>query len=201
MLRELNVPFTPASASLRGRAVTVPRPAQRGPESSYDPAMDETTLTVGDMVLRAIVALVCGAVIGLNRDLHHKGAGLRTFSLVALGTAGMAMGMLMFIHSSPDNVGRVAQGVLTGIGFLGAGVILRRADGERITGLTTAASIWFVAGLALLCGLGQLVLVGILLGLALLVLLFGRAVERLVERIFGADPRRSTDDEMSDGGT
>ena len=162
--------------------------------------MDATTLTVGDMVLRAVVALLCGAVIGLNRDLHHKGAGLRTFSLVALGTAGMTMGMLMFIRSSPDNVGRVAQGVLTGIGFLGAGVILRRADGERITGLTTAASIWFVAGLALLCGLGQLLLTAILLGLALLVLICGRAVERLMERIFGADTRGSADDDDSEGG-
>lgn len=162
--------------------------------------MDETTLTVGDMVLRAVIALVCGAVIGLNRDLHHKGAGLRTFGLVALGTAGIAMGMLVFVHSSPDNVGRVAQGVLTGIGFLGAGVILRRADGERITGLTTAAAIWFVAGLAFLCGLGQLVLVAILLGLSLLVLLFGRTVERLVEQVFGADPRDPAKDDFSDGG-
>ncbi len=162
--------------------------------------MDETTLTVGDMVLRAVLALACGAIIGLNRDLHHKGAGLRTFSLVALGTAGIAMGMLVFVRSSPDNVGRVAQGVLTGIGFLGAGVILRRADGERITGLTTAAAIWFVSGLSLLCGLGQLVLVAILLGLSLLVLLFGRAVERLVERIFGADARRPVDEDNSESG-
>ena len=160
--------------------------------------MDETTLTVGDMVLRALVALLCGAIIGLNRDLHHKGAGLRTFSLVALGTAGITMGMLVFVHSSPDNVGRVAQGVLTGIGFLGAGVILRRAGGERITGLTTAAAIWFVAGLSLLCGLGQLLLVAVLLGFSLLVLLFGGTVERLMERIFGTDTRSSTGEDISD---
>ena len=162
--------------------------------------MGVTTLTLGAMLLRAVVALVCGAVIGLNRDLHHKGAGLRTFSLVALGTAGITMGMLVLVGTSPDNVGRVAQGVLTGIGFLGAGVILRRADGERITGLTTAAAVWFVAGLALLCGLGQLLLVGLLLGLALLVLVGGGAVERLIERVFGADARAPAEDDSSDGG-
>ena len=151
--------------------------------------MDGYALTLGDIALRCGLALVCGAVIGLNRDLHHKGAGLRTFSLVALGTAGITIGMLMSIQPHPDNVGRVAQGVLTGIGFLGAGVILRGPDGIHVTGLTTAAAIWFVSGLALLCGLGHVGLVAILLGFALLVLIFGGTVERAVERICGADPR------------
>jgi putative Mg2+ transporter-C (MgtC) family protein len=143
-------------------------------------------LSVGEMMLRAVMALLCGAIIGLNRDLHHKGAGFRTFSLVALGTTGITIGMLMSLEPHPDNVGRVAQGVLTGIGFLGAGVILRGPDGVHVTGLTTAAAIWFVAGLALLCGLGYLLLVTVLLTLALMVLVGGGALERAVERRFGA---------------
>lgn len=162
--------------------------------------MDEATLTLGDMVLRASLALLCGAIIGLNRDLHHKGAGLRTFSLVALSTVGISMGMLIFVHHNADNIGRVAQGVLTGIGFLGAGVILRRPDGERITGLTTAAAIWFVAGVSILCGLGQLTLSGVLVALALLVLFGGGAVERLMERIFGKGQRGSSADDYTERG-
>ena len=162
--------------------------------------MDGYALTLGDIALRSALALLCGAVIGLNRDLHHKGAGLRTFSLVALGTAGITMGMLMSVQPHPDNVGRVAQGVLTGIGFLGAGVILRGPDGVHVTGLTTAAAIWFVAGLALLCGLGHVVLVAVLLGLALLVLVAGGALERAIERICEADPRDPPGSGSRDGG-
>ena len=146
--------------------------------------MDPSTLTLGDIVLRLLCAVACGGVIGLNRDLHHKGAGLRTFGLVALATAGVAIGALSTGTAHPDDFGRVMQGVLTGIGFLGAGVIMRRPDKGRVTGLTTAAAIWFVSGLALLCGLGQFLLVGLLAAMALLLLLFGRGVERLTERWF-----------------
>jgi len=149
--------------------------------------MEPALAALPELALRAAVALLCGAVIGLNRDLHHKGAGLRTFSLVALGTAGVTMGMMLAMAPAPDNVGRVAQGVLTGIGFLGAGVILRGSDGAHVTGLTTAAAIWFTSGVALLCGLGQLKLVGLLMALALLVLIGGGPVERAFERLLGRE--------------
>ena len=147
--------------------------------------MDHLHLTLADVGLRLALALACGAVIGLNRDLHHKGAGLRTFGLVALGTAGLSLAPQLAFAMPDDNVGRVIQGVLTGIGFVGAGVILRRSDSGRVTGLTTAAAIWYVAGLAVLCGLGQFALVAITLGLGFALLLFGGHLERLVERIFG----------------
>jgi putative Mg2+ transporter-C (MgtC) family protein len=150
--------------------------------------MGPSALSFGDIATRLGLALLCGAIIGLNRDLHHKGAGLRTFSLVALGTAGITIGMLVAIEPRPDNIGRVVQGVLTGIGFLGAGVILRRPDSGRVTGLTTAAAIWFVSGLALLCGLGHLTLVGLLLAFALAVLIGGGTLERAVERVLGKEP-------------
>jgi putative Mg2+ transporter-C (MgtC) family protein len=156
-------------------------------------------LSIGDIVARLALAMLCGGVIGLNRDLHHKGAGLRTFSLVALGTAGITIGMLVAIEPRPDNIGRVVQGVLTGIGFLGAGVILRRPDSARVTGLTTAAAIWFVSGLALLCGLGHLVLVALLLVFALAVLIGGRSVERAVEHVLGKQRAAPESDEPPEG--
>jgi putative Mg2+ transporter-C (MgtC) family protein len=157
--------------------------------------MAQPVLTFGDIALRLVLALVCGGIIGLNRDLHHKGAGLRTFGLVALATAGVTVGTLLLLGSQPDNIGRVVQGVLSGIGFLGAGVIMRRTDKGRVTGLTTAAAIWFVAGLAMLCGLGNFPLVGLMLGFAVALLVFGRSVELAVARIFG-----KASDESDEGG-
>jgi putative Mg2+ transporter-C (MgtC) family protein len=148
--------------------------------------MGLATTDFGQIVLRLGVALAAGGVIGLNRDLHRKGAGLRTFGLVALATAGVTIGLSSAFPGGTGDVSRVIQGMMAGIGFLGAGVIMRRPDSSRVTGLTTAAAIWFVAGLAVLCGLGELVLVGVMLGFALLLLLGGRALERLMEHIFGA---------------
>lgn len=159
--------------------------------------MTQPVLTFADIALRLVLALVCGGIIGLNRDLHRKGAGLRTFGLVALGTAGITIGMLLLLGSQPDNIGRVVQGVLAGIGFLGAGVIMRRPEKARVTGLTTAAAIWFVAGLAMLCGLGNFELVGLLLGLAFALLVSGRSIELLVEGVFG----KARDEDDDAGGT
>jgi putative Mg2+ transporter-C (MgtC) family protein len=160
--------------------------------------MNHMQLTFADIALRLVLALICGGLIGLNRDLHHKGAGLRTFGLVALGTAGITVGTLMVLESTNDNIGRVMQGVVTGIGFLGAGVIMRRPDRARVTGLTTAAAIWFVAGLAVLCGLGQVELTLILLALAFVLLLGGRPIERRVEQLF-AKPNVAAESPDPDG--
>ena len=131
--------------------------------------------------IRLGMAVFVGALIGLNRDLHHKPAGVRTHALVSLGTA------LMVIVVMPpgvddthryDALSRVIQGVLTGIGFLGAGVILRNPDKQHITGLTTAATIWVTSLLGIACGAGLYlpVLVALLFGTA--VLLFGGRLER-----------------------
>jgi putative Mg2+ transporter-C (MgtC) family protein len=161
--------------------------------------MGQSVLSFGEISLRLALALLCGGIIGLNRDLHHKGAGLRTFGLVALATAGITVGTLL-LASQADTVSRVIQGVMSGIGFLGAGVIMRRTDKGRVTGLTTAAAIWFVAGLAVLCGLGNFPLVALLLGLAVALLVGGRSIERLVEGIFGKAHDEDEDGEGSEGG-
>lgn len=107
------------------------------------------------VTVRLLAALLVGGLIGLEREKTGKAAGLRTHMLVALGTtlfvvASTEMGM----HE--DAVSRVVQGIATGIGFLGAGSILKLADQQRIRGLTTAAGIWMTAALSVAIGVGQL---------------------------------------------
>ena len=118
-----------------------------------------------DVALRLSAAVAIGGAIGLDRELRHKSAGVRTIGLVTLGAA------LAVLAVSPDlaATSRVLQGTLAGIGFLGAGVIMRH--GRTIEGLTTAASIWTAAALGAACGLGawQPVVIGSALVLVLLV--------------------------------
>jgi putative Mg2+ transporter-C (MgtC) family protein len=143
-----------------------------------------------EMMLRLLVAASLGGVLGLNRVLHGKPTGFRTLALVSLGSA-MATMAVLFGNSpvgeaDPNPLSRVVQGVLTGIGFLGAGVILRDAGGH-VKGLTTAATIWAAAVLGIFCGLGRLGVAGLSTLLALGILHGGVAVERLAERIFKND--------------
>src|SRR5262245_10908865 len=104
-----------------------------------------------EILVRLSCALVCGVVIGLNRDLHGKPAGVRTFGLVSLGSAVVILASLQASPENADAMSRVLQGILTGIGFLGAGVILHRTDPVRVAGLTTAAAVWITAGLGVAC--------------------------------------------------
>src|SRR4051812_41030295 len=113
----------------------------------------QTALPFLDVALRLLVAFVCGASIGLNREFHRKPAGFRTFALVSLGSAIVVI--VMESNGGPDAVSRVIQGILTGIGFLGAGVIFRRESPNKVSGLTTAAAVWLTAGLGVAAGLGQ----------------------------------------------
>ena len=136
--------------------------------------------------LRLVAATVVGAVIGLNRDLHGKPAGLRTHALVALGSAlivlvaGHLTGAADF-HAA-DAQSRVMQGLITGIGFLGAGVILHRPDHGRVHGLTTAAAIWVAALLGAACGAGAIEPVLVASALVAVILLFGGRLERAIHQ-------------------
>lgn len=162
-----------------------------------------TTLTTTELVYRLLAAVVCGAVIGLNRDLHRKAAGFRTFSLVSLGSGLVALIIVQFAPGEPDAMSRVIQGVLTGIGFLGAGVILHEETARQVSGLTTAAAIWLSAGLGMACGAGLYVLALLSLGLALCILLIGRRVEKVSEAFFSrtrsADKPTDPDERQRDG--
>ena len=107
------------------------------------------------IVIRLAVSIAVGGLIGLERELEHKPAGLRTIILVCLGSTifmliGIELGLL------GNDIGRIVAGVVTGVGFLGAGAIIR-ARGE-VYGLTTAATIWLVSGLGLAIGAGYYIL-------------------------------------------
>ena len=136
------------------------------------------------MAIRVGASLLAGAAIGINRDLHHKSAGLRTHALVAVGSASAVILALVASPNSGDGATRVMQGLITGIGFLGAGVILHRESKRRIEGLTTAASIWVSAVFGMACGGGLFALAAMAVGAALFVLAFGGPIEKALERRF-----------------
>ncbi|MDY6861863.1 MAG: MgtC/SapB family protein, partial [Thermodesulfobacteriota bacterium] len=133
---------------------------------------------ISELSLKLLIALVLGGLIGLEREFHGRAAGLRTHIMVCMGSAILMGSFQMFqdvfaLHGAESvyriDPGRVAAGIVTGIGFLGAGTIMRSQ--ELIRGLTTAACIWFIAtiGIVIGCGLYLPAIVGTLLGLLVLI--------------------------------
>ena len=128
------------------------------------------SLSYLDVLLRLGAAVAAGAVIGLDREMRNKPAGLRTMALVSLGAA-------VFIVTTAgaatvDSSSRIIQGIITGVGFLGAGSIIRGHTEESVRGLTTAASIWLAAAVGIACGLAlwPVVVISSVFGLLILVL-------------------------------
>lgn len=107
------------------------------------------------VIVRLLAALAVGALIGYERERVGKAAGLRTHMLVSLGTALFVISALEF-GMGEDAVSRVIQGLVTGIGFLGAGVIMKIREAREIRGLTTAAGVWMTAAASVAIGLGQI---------------------------------------------
>lgn len=105
-----------------------------------------------ELVIRIILAIAFGALIGYDREMTHKPAGLRTHMLVSLGAALFTMTSLSFVADTA----RVAAGIVTGIGFLGAGTII--AHRGHVEGITTAATLWVSASIGLGVGLGEYLL-------------------------------------------
>ncbi|MBR0696448.1 MgtC/SapB family protein [Bradyrhizobium lablabi] len=140
-----------------------------------------------EIVLRLGVATFAGGLVGLDRDLRGMPIGLKTLGLVSLSTA--AVILLAMQAAEPgqftDAASRVAQGVLTGIGFLGAGVIVRQGDRFRVRGLTSAACVFFAACIGTACGAGHWPIVITALVFALLLLTCGNSVERWLHRTLG----------------
>lgn len=106
------------------------------------------------VVMRLLVAALLGGLLGYQREVEGKAAGLRTHMLVSLGAAIFTMvpeqtGMPL------NDLSRVIQGVVTGIGFIGAGAILKQTDKQQILGLTTAAGLWLTAGIGMAAGMGR----------------------------------------------
>ena len=166
---------------------------QGGPASCYSygqRAVEQpmTPLTNQDVFMRLAAAVVVGALIGLERELRHKPAGLRTMALVSLGSAVFVMAGVQASNGiSSDAASRAIQGVAAGVGFLGAGAILRGDTEGSIHGLTTAASTWLAAASGIASGLADwpLVVIGGALGMVVLVL---APVERRI-----LDHRRKND--------
>ena len=140
-------------------------------------AMIDADVFLGDVLLPLVAALVLGGVIGLEREFHGRAAGLRTHIMVCLGTTMAMVVSMQLYHILPTDSslrvdpGRMAAGIMTGIGFIGAGAVMNRRSATR--GLTTAACIWFVAslGIAIGAGLYAMAAAGTLLALAVLVAL------------------------------
>jgi len=135
------------------------------------------------------MALVFGAILGLEREFGRKPAGLRTHMLVSLGSALLILVPLQIVATAEagrDAISRVIQGIAAGVGFIGAGEILRETQSQthidRVRGLTSAAAIWVSAGLGIAagCGLWQTGLVGSVL--ALVVLSVFKRLERRTKR-------------------
>jgi putative Mg2+ transporter-C (MgtC) family protein len=135
------------------------------------------------VVLRLCVAAALGGLLGYQRASWGKAAGLRTHMLVALGAAFFVAAPALNGMSQAD-LSRVIQGITTGIGFLGAGTILKLTDTHRVKGLTTAAGIWLTAAVGVSAGLGRLGVAAV--GAVLAYLILG-AVGRLEKRA-GLDP-------------
>lgn len=136
-----------------------------------------------EIALRLGAATLAGGAIGLNRDLHGKPTGVRTLGIVALGSALVVMTAGDLAGARDANAAsRAIQGVITGIGFLGAGVILHSVPGLHVQGLTTASCIWLTACVGLACGIGAWSAIAVALPLIFLILMFGHGIEKAVHK-------------------
>ncbi len=136
-------------------------------------------------------ALLCGGIIGLERDYRRIPTGFRTMGLVCIGSCIAVIAAIKAGDS--DGFSRVAQGIVTGVGFLGAGVIFQKGEKWDVKGLTTAAAIWFTAALGLLCGLGELKIAAMATAIAVLVLISDTVIDNAFARWRKRHPRVAGD--------
>ncbi|MGH9309083.1 MAG: MgtC/SapB family protein [Vicinamibacterales bacterium] len=140
-------------------------------------------LTDAELTIRLLTAALLGALLGFERELRQKSAGLRTNILIAVGAALFTLMSYELAAEGSGDPGRVAAQIVTGIGFLGAGAIMRTDSG--IQGLTTAATVWVNAAVGVAAGGGEYHLAFIATGVTLAALLVLTPVERAIEKRFG----------------
>jgi putative Mg2+ transporter-C (MgtC) family protein len=147
------------------------------------------------VVVRLLLAALLGGLLGLERELAGKAAGLRTHMLVALGSALFVLIPLQ-AGIGMDDLSRVIQGLLAGVGFLCAGAILKAASEEQVQGLTTSASLWMTAAIGMGAGLGRetTAVLSTLLALGIL------SMEGPLRRLFSRREQRIVTPRDSDGG-
>ena len=153
-------------------------------------AMDVISIPVDNWSLagRLALAALLGGILGLNREMALKPAGMRTHALVSLGAAlATIVGLALAQPPGADNSapGRIIQGLVAGIGFIGSGVILRRTDNHTVEGLTTAASIWVIAATGVAVGAGMWRAAIIVVAISLILLVVGSPIDRLVHQLSG----------------
>jgi putative Mg2+ transporter-C (MgtC) family protein len=137
------------------------------------------------IIIRLLAAVVLGGLIGLQRERAGKPAGLRTHTLVCLGTTVVLLSCSA-ASLSLEGDSRVIQGILTGIGFIGAGSILKLSEEHLIRGLTTSASIWTTAAVGIAVGLGRVGIALITTILTILILAVVGTLERRLKKQRGA---------------
>jgi putative Mg2+ transporter-C (MgtC) family protein len=147
------------------------------------PAVDLT-----DIAFRLAAAVVVGVIIGIDREWRGKPVGIRTLALVALGAALVCLTTvhLRALDSHPEAIARVVagviEGVMTGIGFIGAGAVLHKVTNGEVEGLTTAATVWVTAALGIACALASWEVVAVGVGLTLAVLVLLHPLDFLVDK-------------------
>jgi putative Mg2+ transporter-C (MgtC) family protein len=132
-----------------------------------------------EIAIKLLIALALGLIIGAEREYRNKSAGLRTMILICLGSAVFTIISMEISH--PTEVGRIASNIVTGIGFLGAGAIMR--DGMTVQGLTTASTIWIVASIGMAVGVGETMLAVLATLCSMVVLVLFNSFESMFDRI------------------
>ena len=133
------------------------------------------------VVIRLLAAMILGGIIGIQRERFGKAAGFRTHMMVCLGTAVFVI-TCSSVGMAFDAMSRVIQGLVTGIGFIGAGTILKLESEGEIKGLTTAAGIWMTAAIGITAGLGAVGIASMGTVLALVILALAQPVEDFVQK-------------------
>ncbi|SMF69219.1 putative Mg2+ transporter-C (MgtC) family protein [Azospirillum oryzae] len=157
-------------------------------------------LTAEEMGLRLLAAAFCGALLGLDREMRGKAAGLRTHTLISISCALTTMVALELFtglqtggDERPSDPVRVIQGVAQAVGFISAGVMFR--SGDSVRGATTAAIIWVAGGLGIACGAGYYVLAGMTLTLCLVVTILFTIVMDRFPQLGAAEAEEDSEDE------
>jgi len=150
----------------------------------------ESVRVFGTDCLRLIIAVLLGGALGVERQLRGQWAGVRTHMMVSLGAAIFTIAAITTAPNDSNDVTRVIQGIAAGIGFLGAGTILKLSDEMTIKGLTTASSIWLAAALGTVAGMGEYALAAAAGLMCLIVLASLRPITKAIGR-----------EHLSEGGT
>lgn len=137
---------------------------------------------IADISTRLLMACCLGGLVGLERGFHGQTAGLRTQMMVSLGAALFVTAGVTLSTAAADDVSRIIQGIAAGVGFLGAGTIVKSHERTEVKGLTTASSVWLAAALGIACGLKFYLLATIATALSLFILAGLHPIERIMLR-------------------